>query len=243
MTLYREGVRKILFIEGDCREKILELQDNSIDLIITSPPYFNSSHKYQRKKGYHYTKDIGEPLYTIEDTFELLIDKAKDSGFYAINLGFSYGETGVLRPFYIIQRALRFGWFCVDRIIWKKLNPIPINNRLTNAFEDIFILAKTPHPIYPNKELGYKHNIIECAVHSGSPTASFPIELPEFLINVFTTENNLVLDHFAGIGTTLLACKKLRRNYIGIELNGSYIKHFNKEIKKIKPINKMEKYY
>jgi site-specific DNA-methyltransferase (adenine-specific) len=49
-----------------------------------------------------------------------------------------------------------------------------------------------------------------------------PISLMEYLINTYTDEGNLVLDPFMGCGTTGVACKNLNRNFIGIELNKEY---------------------
>ena len=66
----------------DCIEFMSNLDDRSLDLIMTSPPYFNTSKKYQRGTGVHYVQDVGEPLYVIEDTFELAKNKLKEEGFY-----------------------------------------------------------------------------------------------------------------------------------------------------------------
>ena len=75
---------------GDCVELLDDIQDNSIDLVITSPTYYNSSHKYQRGTGFHYTQDIGEPLYVIYDCMEKLYSKLKIDGIVCLNIGFSY---------------------------------------------------------------------------------------------------------------------------------------------------------
>lgn len=216
---------------GDCMDLVDQLDDNSIDLIVTSPPYFNSSKKYQRGTGVHYSKDVGEPLYTIVDISEKLFKKIKDDGFYCLNLGFSYGETGVMRPFYIAQRLLKQGWFAVDVIIWHKNNPIPIQKRLTNAFEYIFVFAKHPLTKYPS-DLGYKHNVFKSPIAKGEgfSSAPFPIDLPKFCIEVFSKEGDLVLDNFMGSGTTALACKQLNRNFIGFEINQDYIDITNKRL-------------
>ena len=81
----------------------------------------------------------------------------------ALNLGFSYGETGVMRPIDILQRIrTKLGYFVVDNIIWVKKNPIPLRNRLTNAYEYIFILAKTPKINYNIQ--GHTLNIINESV-------------------------------------------------------------------------------
>ena len=101
----------------DCLEGLKELPEESIDLVITSPPYFNSAKKYQRGTGVHYSKDVGEPLYVIQDVSRLIFDVLKKDGFYCLNLGFSYGETGVMRPFYIVQSLLKQGCVIIDIII------------------------------------------------------------------------------------------------------------------------------
>lgn len=61
-----------------------------------------------------------------------------------------------------------------------------------------------------------------------------PIKLMEYLIKLVTTENAIVLDPFAGSGSTLIACRNLGRNYIGIEKEADYIEIANKRIVEIK---------
>jgi len=78
---------------------------------------------------------------------------------------------------------------------------------------------------WKDKELVYPDNVLytatECS-NQGHP-AVFPIELPKWFIRLFTEVNDLVLDPFMGSGTTAVAAKLLKRNYIGIELKQSYI--------------------
>lgn len=219
-------------IQGDCLEEITKLADESIDCVITSPPYYNSSHKYQRGSGYHYVGDVGEPLYVIYDMFEVLKPKLKQDGIICLNLGFSYGETGVMRPFDIIERLRnKLGYFINDIIIWHKNNPIPMQNRLTNAIEYIFVLSKHPIGKYYTKK--YTHNVWEFPVDSGGKghSAVFPIKLPELCLEHFTKEEDVVLDPFAGSGTTGVACKNLNRNYILIEKEPEYIKIIEERLK------------
>ena len=216
---------------GDCIELCEELNDNSIDCVITSPPYFNSNKKYQRGSGFHYSQDIGEPLFVIQDFFECIKDKLKDDGIICLNLGFSYGETGVMRPFDILERLRKKnGYFVNDILIWHKNNPIPLQNRLTNAIEYIFILSKQPQIKYQTKE--YTHNVFKFPVDKGNGvhSAVFPLELPKICLEHFTKENDLILDPFMGSGTTALACLNMNRNYIGFEINQSYIDFAEKRI-------------
>ena len=207
---------------GNCVELVKTLDDKSIDLVITSPPYYNSQHKYQRGSGFHYTKDIGEPLYVIEDFFAGLLPKLKDDAMVCLNLGFSYGETGVMRPYDILDRLRRMGYFVIDQIIWWKNNPIPMRNRLTNAYELIFVLSKSPQGKYYTKE--YTHNVWKFPVQKGvGHSAVFPDELPRLCLEHFSQEGDLVLDPFMGSGTTGRMCEKMNRRWIGFELNESYV--------------------
>lgn len=208
---------------GDCVELAEKLADETIDLIITSPPYYNSQHKYQRGTGFHYTKDIGEPLYTIEDFFEKIRPKLKPNGMVCLNLGFSYGETGVMRPYDILDRLRRQGYFIIDQIIWWKPNPIPLQRRLTNAYELIFVLSKSPKGTYYTTE--YTHNVWKFPITKGiNHSAVFPIELPKECLKHFSKEGDLILDPFMGSGTTARACAQMNRRWIGFELNEEYVK-------------------
>jgi len=216
---------------GDCLEEIKKIPDGSIDLVITSPPYYNSSHKYQRGTGFHYTRDIGEPLYIIFDCMEELYSKLKEDGMICLNICFSYGETGVMRPFDIIQRIRnKLGYFVNDLIIWHKNNPIPLKNRLTNAYELIFVLSK--HPIGNYYTSKYTHNVWEFPVSSGvkGHSATFPLELPIKCLENFSKEKDVILDPFMGSGTTGIACKKMNRNFIGIEIVPEYFELSKKRI-------------
>ena len=228
------------FYLGNCVELSKQLQNDSIDCIITSPPYYNSAHKYQRGSGFHYTSDVGEPLFVIQDVFRELKPKLKETGIICLNLGFSYGETGVMRPFDIINRLReKEGYFVNDVIIWHKNNPIPMQKRLTNAIEYIFILSKIPINKYYTKK--YTHNVFKFSVDGGGKghSAVFPIELPALCLDHFTQENDIVLDCFMGSGTTAEACVKNNRKFIGFEINQDYIEVSKNRIKKITNQNKL----
>ena len=69
----------------------------------------------------------------------------------------------------------------------------------------------------------------EKAKKIGHP-APFPIELPKKFINLYSFKNDLVLDPFIGSGTTAVASKLLKRNYVGYEINKDYIEIANKRL-------------
>ena len=62
--------------------------------------------------------------------------------------------------------------------------------------------------------------------------APFPVELAERFINLYSYENDLVLDPFIGSGTTALAAKNLKRSYIGYEINPEYCDLAEKRLSK-----------
>ncbi len=214
----------INILQGNNLDLIENLDDESIDLVITSPPYFNSCKKYQRGGGSHYTSDFEEPLYNIMDIMEKIKLKLKKGGVICLNLGFSYGDTGIMRPFDIVNRLrMKLGYYIVDNIIWVKKNPIPLRNRLTNAYEYIFILSNIPHINYYNKN--HTLNIINNSVKGyKGHNAVMPVEIVEYLLNIFSKEGDLVLDPYSGSGTTAYICKKINRNCIGFEINPDYVK-------------------
>jgi DNA modification methylase len=136
-----------------------------------------------------------------------------------------------MRPFDIVNRLRnKHGYFINDIIIWHKNNPIPMNKRLTNAIEYIFVLSK--HPIGKYYTEKYTHNVWKFPVDKGgrNHSAVFPLTLPKLCLEHFTKENDLVLDPFMGSGTTAVACVEMKRNYIGFEINKDYIDVANKRI-------------
>jgi len=63
-------------------------------------------------------------------------------------------------------------------------------------------------------------------------SASFPVALPDWFIKLFTNENDIVLDPFMGSGTTAVACVRLKRHYVGIEMVEQYLATAETRIKK-----------
>lgn len=74
------------------------------------------------------------------------------------------------------------------------------------------------------RDMAYPTNVLHMATECGyrGHPAVFPRSLPEWFIKLFTDEDDLVLDPFAGSGTTLLAALDLKRNAIGIDTDASY---------------------
>ena len=81
----------------------------------------------------------------------------------------------------------------------------------------------------------YPTNVLHLATECGNKkhSAAFPESLPSFFIKLFTDENDMVLDPFEGSGTSGVAAVKLKRNYIGIDLNAEYSKMSKNRIKEV----------
>lgn len=217
---------------GDCIEGMKLIDNNSIDLCVTSPPYKNSD-------------DYSESL--IIDFCKLVFNKLKDNSLFYLNFGHLAEDK--FRPYRVCQIAIECGFKLNDTIIWKKTQFSPINGkrRLNNLTEFIFVLYKKEMPILDRLSIGIpykdKSNIgrysdidLRCGGNYwefGYETINnksqklhndrFPIELPVRCIKLSNIENNsIILDPFSGSGTTCLAAKKLNHNFIGFEKQEKY---------------------
>lgn len=156
-----------------------------------------------------------------------------------------------IRAFEIMEIATRKLMYKLhDTIIWYRYNqqPANTNRQLTNQCEYVFMLRHTSAGVELNKKEAYENcptmfktknvgNVWELPFNSGKNSknsfgrketkskwghSGFPVQLPETCILLSTKENDTVLDCFMGSGTTGVACKKLNRNFIGIELSKEY---------------------
>ena len=237
-------------ITGDCLEVMKQFPDNSIDLVVTSPPYDN----LRAYKGYVFDfSNIAKELYRV----------TKQGGFLVWVVGDATvdgSETGTS-----FKQALYFkevGFNLHDTMIFKKVNPIPLtHNRYEQAFEYMFVFSKdrpkTFNPICDRtmtsgsythrrntgrvkeaatrnreettvtKETKYKINIWEYVLGSvsgetGNHPAPFSEKLAEDHILSWSNKGDIVLDPFSGSGTTCKMARKNDRQYIGIDISEEY---------------------
>ena len=253
-------------------EKILELiQKNSIDLIVTSPPYDNLRGYNGVEWNLQIFKIIANGLYNVLKEGGTLVWIVNDQTINGSETGTSF------------KQALYFqsiGFKLNDTMIWQKpTSPFPsgINSkRYTQSFEYMFILTKgNPKTINLIKdkrnksagssnwgqrkhrrnkngidtievengvtinEMGYRTNIWNMSVENNlkkeekfihKHPAIFPIKLVSDHIRSWSNEGDIVLDPFAGSGTTLVAAHQLNRKFIGIECNQDYIEIMKKRL-------------
>lgn len=141
--------------------------------------------------------------------------------------------TGI--PWMVAFALRKDGWYLRSEIIWEKVNPVPegVKDRPTRSHETVFLLSRSPtyyydwEAIVEPSEDGETRNrrsvwTIRTKTYEGAHFAVWPEELPERCIKAATREGDLVLDPFAGSGTTLAVATELQRDYLGIELNPEY---------------------
>jgi DNA modification methylase len=248
-------VRLIDLRQGDCLEVMKTLENESVDCIITSPPYW---------KGFEYEAYFNSYAQYL-DWCELWLKECKRvlkrNGTLYLNVINDSEIT--IRAFEIMEIATRKLMYKLhDTIVWYRYNQQPANTdrQLTNQCEYIFMLRHTSAGIKLDKQSAYEAhpeifktknvgNVWEMPFNSGKQKNSgfgrketkskwghsgFPLELPETCILLSTKENDVVLDCFMGSGTTGVACKELNRDFIGIELDKDYFEISKKRIEETK---------
>lgn len=131
-------------------------------------------------------------------------------------------------PFRVALAAVDAGWVWRQEIVWHKPNPLPesVRTRCVRSHETILHLARTHRPYAaPERE----HDVWDIAVagYRDPDGARHPAVFPEALVAKIVTgysrPGDLVLDPFAGSGTTVKAARDLGREAVGVELNPEYV--------------------
>lgn len=256
---------------GDSAEVLQRIDSETVDLVVTSPPYDNLR---------DYTKDCPWNFDVFTKIAVELKRVIKPAGYLVWVVGdstYNGSESGSS-----FSQALYFksiGFYLHDTMIYKKqsVGSCGSNYAYSQAFEYMFVLSNglstkfnpiVDMPVknagkvvaYPKvrsdnngftpngemtrrvaKEFSRRTNVWEYSpgfvqshlypniIKDGHP-ASFPYDLAKDHILSWSDEGDLVLDPFAGIGTTLLAARDLKRNFIGIEISSKYFETLQKNL-------------
>ena len=227
-------------IRGDAITQMKKMDDNSIDLVVTSPPYNlrNSSGNGMKDgrggkwsnsaliNGYGYYQDnIPHEEYARwqRDCLSEMLRLIKDDGAIFYNHKWRV-QKGLLQ-----DRQDIVGGFPVRQIIiWNRDGGINFNKGyFLPTYEVIYLIAKKDFRL--SKGANGAGDVWRISQEKNNPhPAPFPVELAKKIIS--STEAKIVLDPFIGSGTTAVAAKSLGRNFIGIEINKAYCEMANQRI-------------
>jgi len=214
---------------GDAKDLIKDIEDNSVDLILTDPPYFLSEGKtdIKFKDRSDIKRDQGDwDKQKIEILLELLPDMyrvLRDGG--SIYIMTQDSLIGLLQ-----NELSKAGFNPHATIVWHKTNPPPgaVRTQFCSSCEYIIFATKGEKHTFNVEDGWNRHNFIEGPICMGNeryynhPTQK-PLYLFEKLMKISSNRGDTVLDPFAGTGTTGVAAKKLGRNFILFEKEKEYV--------------------
>jgi site-specific DNA-methyltransferase (adenine-specific) len=243
--------KKVKFVENEIPKKYLnkifykssekmdELPDNSVHLMITSPPY-NVSKEYDNDLSLNEYLDLLNSVW--KETYRVLVP----GGRACINVANLGRKPYIPLHSYIIEGMQKIGFFMRGEILWNKASSASpstawgswlsaANPVLRDIHEYILVFSKDSF----SRKKGKKENTIKkkeflewtksiwtfpavSAKKIGHP-APFPEELPHRLIQLYSFKDDVILDPFVGSGTTCLSALKDGRNYVAYDNDQDYI--------------------
>jgi len=236
-----------------CRsaENMVELPDNSVHLVVTSPPY-------NVGKEYDSNLSLEEYIAFLERVWREVYRLLVVGGRACINVA-NLGRRPYIPLNELITSSMQHTHFLMrGEIIWNKAasaSPSTAwgswksasNPTLRDVHEYILVFSKgtykRPNPlgrqstITDEEFLEFTKSVwtfpAEPASNVGHP-APFPVELPYRLIQLYSFLNEVVLDPFMGSGQTALAAIKADRHYVGYEISSEYVSLAQKRIQQVK---------
>jgi site-specific DNA-methyltransferase (adenine-specific) len=244
--------KKVKYVENEIPKKYLnkifckssesmdELPDNSVHLMITSPPY-NVSKEYDDDLSLNEYLDLLNSVW--KETYRVLIP----GGRVCINVANLGRKPYIPLHSYIIEGMQKLGFLMRGELLWNKASSASpstawgswlsaANPVLRDIHEYILVFSKDTY----SRKKDNRENTIKkeeflewtksvwtfpavSARKIGHP-APFPEELPHRLIQLYSFKSDVILDPFVGSGSTCLSAIKDERNYVAYDIDPEYIK-------------------
>ncbi len=243
----KEIINKHLCSSSEC---MVEIPDNSVHLMITSPPY-NVTKEYDKDLN------LVEYLQMLESVFKETYRVLVPGGRACINVANLGRKPYIPLHGYIIEIMQSIGFLMRGEIIWNKSSSASpstawgswlsaANPVLRDIHEYILVFSKGTFSLKRNNNENSitKDEFLEwtksvwtfnavSAKRIGHP-APFPEELPRRLISLYSFKKNIILDPFVGSGTTSLAALKNGRFFIGYDISEEYIEIADRRVEEVK---------
>jgi len=248
---------------GDCKEVLKSIEEESVHLTCTSPPYYNT-------RDYSFWASYEDYLQFLDIVFKEVFRVTTSGRMCVVNLSpviqarknRSHESKRLPITFHFFSIMEKMGWKYIDDIVWVKPEGCVINrngtfyqHRKPVAYkpnivtETIFVFQKPADFLIDKVVRSYHGDILKQSlvkdgyersnawqIHPETKSkhdAPYPRELSDKIIKYYSFVGDLVLDPFMGSGTTALSCVDLKRKYLGIELHQKYVDLANERLEKI----------
>jgi DNA modification methylase len=222
-------MKDINLMQGDCLEKMKDIPDKSIDLVVTDPPYQieTSGAGIYKQADKQYVKELNG----MKDGFDERILDELCRVMKKINVYFFCSQKQIIPLLDYFVEKKKCNW---NLICWHKTNPVPAcgNKYLTDTEFILFFREKgvKVHGEFKTKFTYYVTPINQKDKKEfGHPTIK-PLNMVQNFIVNSSVEGDVVLEPFMGSGTTGVACVNTGRKFIGIELDPTYFEIAKKRI-------------
>lgn len=226
-------------VNFETSEDMYKINSNTIDLMITSPPYWDL-------KNYYKDGQIGQETY---EEYQIRLDKVwkevyrvlKRNGSMWININTrTRNKKPILIPCDIINRCKKIGFKLRDIVIWHKSSGIPTHkNNIVDRHEYLLWFSKGEEIKFNKEKLFLIEDYTNEYLNNGDiwninrkagtvgknyvHPAIYPKELVDRIISLCSKEGDIILDPFLGSGTTMISAMNNKRSFVGYEYNEEFI--------------------
>jgi len=247
-------------VNGDSLNILKEVEDESVHLTFTSPPYYNA-------RDYSIYNSYESYLAFLKNIFQQVHRVTKEGRFFILNtspiiiprMGRKYSSTRYPIPYDLHRDLVKMGWEFIDDIIWVKPEPSaknriagfemhrkPLAYKPNCVSECVMVYRKKSNKLIDWVYDQYPKEIIEKSkVDDGYETSNiwkidpasskihsavFPLELCDRVIKYFSFEGDLIMDPFAGSGSVGVSAINNNRNYFLIEKDKLYFDEIQRKL-------------